>query len=165
MTGHPTSEPAIVIERRVAAPIEVVWAMWTESEHFAAWYGPNGARIPVAEIDARVGGSRRVCMEMGTGDGAMQMWFGGTHREVEPVRRLVYTEAMCDADGNPLPPEATGMPPGAPTETTVTVELEAVDASSTHMVMTHAGVPADSPGATGWNMALDKLDALLDRAG
>jgi len=25
------------------------------------------------------------------------------------------------------------------------------------MVMTHAGIPADSPGALGWTMALDKL--------
>ena len=24
-------------------------------------------------------------------------------------------------------------------------------------VLTHAGIPADSPGAMGWNMALDKL--------
>jgi hypothetical protein len=27
------------------------------------------------------------------------------------------------------------------------------------MVLTHAGVPADSPGAAGWRMALDKLAA------
>jgi hypothetical protein len=27
------------------------------------------------------------------------------------------------------------------------------------MVMTHEGVPANSPGATGWGMALDKLEA------
>ena len=25
--------------------------------------------------------------------------------------------------------------------------------------MTHAGIPADSPGAAGWTMALDKLAA------
>jgi hypothetical protein len=31
----------------------------------------------------------------------------------------------------------------------------------TKMVMTHAGVPSDSPGATGWTMALDKLAAHL----
>ena len=29
------------------------------------------------------------------------------------------------------------------------------------MVMTHAGVPADSPGAAGWNMALDKLETYV----
>jgi hypothetical protein len=29
------------------------------------------------------------------------------------------------------------------------------------MVMTHAGIPADSPGATGWLMAFDKLAELM----
>jgi hypothetical protein len=32
------------------------------------------------------------------------------------------------------------------------------------MVMTHVGVPADSPGAQGWNMALDKLTAHITDA-
>jgi hypothetical protein len=30
------------------------------------------------------------------------------------------------------------------------------------MVMTHAGIPADSPGAAGWAMALDKLAAHVE---
>jgi hypothetical protein len=29
------------------------------------------------------------------------------------------------------------------------------------MVMTHAGIPSDSPGAAGWNTAFDKLTAFL----
>jgi hypothetical protein len=27
----------------------------------------------------------------------------------------------------------------------------------TKMVMTHAGIPADSPGASGWQQAFDKM--------
>ena len=42
------------------------------------------------------------------------------------------------------------------TITEVTVELTATS-DGTRMVLTHAGIPADSPGATGWSMALDKL--------
>ena len=45
---------------------------------------------------------------------------------------------------------------GATTE--VHVELEDVD-GSTKMVMTHRGIPADSPGAAGWVMAFNKLAA------
>jgi hypothetical protein len=45
-----------------------------------------------------------------------------------------------------------------PVTTEVRVELEAVG-SRTELVVTHVGIPADSPGATGWVMALDKLDA------
>ena len=32
------------------------------------------------------------------------------------------------------------------------------------MVLVHAGIPQDSPGAAGWEMALDKLATQLERA-
>ena len=146
---------AVVIDRTFDAPLDVIWSMWTDPEHFRAWYGPTGATIPVAELDVRVGGARRVCMEVATPDGAMRMWFTGEHRVVEPTTRLVFTEAMTDEDGNAQPG-----PAGHPVDTEVTVELEAVG-GRTQMRMTHAGIPADSPGAMGWNMAFDKLDAHL----
>ena len=44
--------------------------------------------------------------------------------------------------------------------TEIRVELEEID-GRTQMVMTHAGVPKDSPGAAGWSMALDKLATLV----
>lgn len=147
---------SVVIERTLDAPVEQVWKMWADPEHFAQWYGPKGAAIPVAKMDVRVGGSRLICMEMQTPNGPMQMWFTGEFQEVVVNQRLVYTEAMSDDAGTILPHEQTGMPEGFPTVTTVIVELEELD-GSTKMTMTHVGVPADSPGATGWNMAFDKL--------
>lgn len=152
--GEPTK--SVVIERTLDAPASLVWQMWTVPEHFAAWYGPTGARVPVANLDVTVGGTRHVCMEMETPNGQMQMWFVGEHREVIENQRLVYTESMSDADGNILSPADVGMPDGHPATTEVIVELEDVD-GATKMVMTHVGVPADSPGAMGWNMAFDKL--------
>jgi uncharacterized protein YndB with AHSA1/START domain len=147
-----------MIERTIDAPVDLVWRMWTEAEHFAAWYGPTGARVPVATMDVRVGGGRHIGMEMDTPDGPMRMWFVGEYREVDAPHRLVYTEAVADEDGNVLGPEQTGMPAHHPVTTEVTVVLHDVD-GRTRMVLTHAGVPADSPGATGWRMAFDKLDA------
>jgi uncharacterized protein YndB with AHSA1/START domain len=156
--NHPTD--AVVIERTFDAPVEQIWQMWTVPEHFQAWYGPTGASIPVAKMDVRVGGTRRICMEMQTPDGPMQMWFAGEYREVVENERLVYTEAISDEDGNPVTPSNTGLPDGHPV-TEVRVELEAVD-GHTRMTMTHIGVPADSPGATGWTMALDMLATYVD---
>ncbi len=150
----------LVIERTLSAPPGLIWQMWTDPEHFASWYGPNGATIPVATMDVRVGGRRLLCMEMTTPGGAMQMWFTGEYLEVVENRRLVYTDAMSDEDGNLLSPEQAGMPPGHPTATEVRVELESVD-TGTKMTLTHIGVPAGSPGAAGWTMALDKLDAAM----
>lgn len=152
---------SVRIERTFEAPVDLIWRMWTDPDHFAAWYGPNGATVPVANMDVRVGGARLVGMEVPTPNGPMRMWFTGQFREIVEHRRLVYTEAMADADGNVLSPADAGMPEGHPTATEVIVELEDLG-DRTRMVLTHAGVPADSPGATGWKMALDKLAARVE---
>jgi uncharacterized protein YndB with AHSA1/START domain len=161
MTDHQTSTDAVVIERSFTAPVELIWQMWTVPDHFKAWYGPGGATVPVADMDVRVGGRRLVCMEMQTPDGLTRMWFTGVYREVVPNKRLVYTDSMSDAEGNVLSPTDLGMPDGHPTTTEVIVELEQVG-GRTRMVMTHVGIPAGSPGAAGWTMALDKLAAYLE---
>jgi len=152
---------AVVIERIFDAPIGLIWQMWTEPEHFKAWYGPNGAKVPVAKMDLRVGGRRQVCMEMDTPAGLMQMWFTGEYREIVQNERLVYTESMSDEDGNAVPPSDLGMPGEHPKTTQVTVELEDV-AGGTRMLMTHSGIAADSPGAGGWTAALEKLAAYVE---
>jgi uncharacterized protein YndB with AHSA1/START domain len=152
------SENSVVIERSFDAPVEVVWRMWTDPDAFKSWYGPEGATIPEAVLDVRVGGARRVRMEVQTPGGPMQMWFTGEHREVVPMQRLVYTESMTDADGNVVAPPGTT--DAHPSTTEVRVDFEAVG-DRTSMVLTHIGIPADSPGATGWSMALDKLTAVI----
>ncbi len=164
MADDSGSPDAVVIERTLDAPAELVWQMWTDPEHFKAWYGPDGATIPVANMDVRVGGSRLVAMEMETPGGKMKMWFTGEYREVLENQRLVYTESMADEDGNIMSPEDMGMPPGHPETTEISVELEDLG-GRTRMVMTHAGVPGDSPGATGWNMALNKLVTYIGTQG
>jgi uncharacterized protein YndB with AHSA1/START domain len=161
MTDDSGAEGAVVIELTLDAPVELVWQMWTEAKHFANWYGPDGATVPVAKMDVRVGGTRHLCMEMQTPDGTMRMWFTGEYRDVIENERLVYTECMSDEGGNVLSPSETGMPDGHPTTTEVAVELEDVD-GRTKMVMTHRGVPPDSPGAAGWTMAFNKLVAYID---
>ncbi|NJO35786.1 MAG: SRPBCC domain-containing protein [Rhodospirillales bacterium] len=86
MTDRTQPRDAVVIERTLDAPIALVWQMWTDPVHFAAWYGPTGATIPTARLDVRVGGSRLVCMEMHTPGGVRQMWFTGEYREVVEPR-------------------------------------------------------------------------------
>ncbi len=146
------SKDAIVIERIVDAPQDLVWKLWTEPEYFQNWYGPTGFSIPVAEMDVQVGGKRRICME--SPDGNMKMWTIGEFTVVDATDKLAYTESISDEAGNIMTPE------GMPATTEVTVILETVD-NQTKMTMTHAGVPADSPGKSGWEMAFDKLDDLV----
>jgi uncharacterized protein YndB with AHSA1/START domain len=158
MTFDDALQAPVVIERSFDAPVELIWQMWTSSEHFKAWYGPDGAVIPVAKMEVRVGGTRLVCMEMATPNGVMQMWFAGEYLEVVENQRLVYTETMSDEHGKASSPP--GLPDMHPVTTEVRVELEDLG-GRTRMVLTHVGIPAGSPGAAGWAMAFDKLDAHL----
>jgi uncharacterized protein YndB with AHSA1/START domain len=91
----------------------------------------------------------------------MQMWFTGKYREVSENKHRVYTDSMSNPDGDIIDPSDIGMPPGHPTTTEVRVELEDLG-GRTRMVITHVGIPADSPGAIGWTMALDKLANHID---
>ena len=158
MTNNTAAQQSVVMERTLDAPIDLVWQMWTDPEHFKAWYGPTGASIPVAEMDVRVGGKRLVAMEMETPNGPMKMWFVGKYLEVVPDERLVYSESMSDENGNVMSPSDMGMPEGHPETTEVIVQLEGIS-GRTKMVMTHVGVPAGSPGEGGWAMAFDELSA------
>jgi uncharacterized protein YndB with AHSA1/START domain len=161
MTDNNSGGDAVVIERSFDAPVDLIWQMWTDPEHFKAWYGPGGATIPVAKMDVRVGGARLLCMEVNSPNGQMKMWFAGEYREVVENERIVYTDFMSDANGNAVSPSDMGMPEGHPMTTEVRVELEEVG-GRTKMVMTHSGIPASSPGAAGWTMAFDKLAAHVE---
>jgi uncharacterized protein YndB with AHSA1/START domain len=162
MTEH--NSDSVVIERTFDAPPSLVWRMWTDPEHFKAWYGPDGVTVPEAQLEVRVGGTRLVGMQMETPNGPMKMWFTGEYVEVVEPERLVYTESMSDEHGNVLSPSEAGMPPGHPTTTEVTLELEDLG-GRTRMVLTHTGIAAGSPGAAGWLMAFDKLAVHLGSQG
>ena len=163
MTDGNGSGDSVVIERTFDAPVERVWQLWTDPEQFKEWYGPSGATITVADFDVRVGGTRKVCMEVESPAGAMVMWFVGKHLEVVEHQRLTYTEAMADEAGNTISPAQRGMPAEHPTMTEVRVQFAAED-GRTRMVMTHVGIPAGSPGEAGWSMAFDKLAAVIAAA-
>ncbi len=150
----------VMIERVFNAPIETVWKMWTDPALFGQWYGPNGMKVPVVEMDVVIGGTRKICMQMERPDRTMTMWFTGEYKEVHKPTRLVYTESMCDQDGNIISPQAMGMPEGHPAVTEVIIELSE-EGGKTRMKMVHIGVPAGSGGAGGWTQAIDKLAALL----
>lgn len=148
------------IERDFDAPIETIWAMWTDPDLFASWYGPMGMSVPEIAIDLRVGGQRKLCMSMESPERSMKMWFTGVYKEISAPHRLVYTEAMCDEDGTLISPSSMGMPEGTPDITEVIIDLTDIG-GRTRMTMIHKGVPEGSPGEGGWRQAFTKLDARL----
>ena len=97
------SEGKVAIERTYRASIEDVWALWTTKEGFESWWGPEGFRADVQELDARVGGALRYEMIADTPEmvAAMkQMGQPPSHRvrsrftELELHSRLVLTNVI-----------------------------------------------------------------------
>jgi uncharacterized protein YndB with AHSA1/START domain len=55
-------ESKTVVERTYRARIEEVWDLWTTKVGFESWWGPQGFRVEVHALEARVGGSLRYDM-------------------------------------------------------------------------------------------------------
>jgi len=56
-TKNDAVQAAVVVRRRYPAPVEALWALWTTRDGFESWWGPEGFRVEVHDLDARVGGA------------------------------------------------------------------------------------------------------------
>jgi uncharacterized protein YndB with AHSA1/START domain len=62
MDGQNVGEREIVISRFIEAPRELVFEAYLDPEHLIHWWGPNGFRLTIHEIDVRPGGVWRYTM-------------------------------------------------------------------------------------------------------
>lgn len=72
---------------------ERVFRAWTQKEELEQWFGPEGYRTRVQELDVRIGGSYR--FEMRNPDGGLA-YLTGTYMEIVPHEKLVYTWRWMD---------------------------------------------------------------------
>ena len=85
----------LVIERVFDAPVEKVFAAWTEPDQIVRWWGPEGMTVPESEFDFRVGGKWRTTMaspDSGTHT------CSGEYREIDSPNRVAFTWAW-EEDG------------------------------------------------------------------
>ena len=57
-----TADREIVITRVIQAPRDLVWEVWTNPDHVAKWWGPNGFTNTILSMDVRPGGVWRFIM-------------------------------------------------------------------------------------------------------
>ncbi len=77
----------MVIIRTVDAPRELVWQAWTQPHHIAQWWGPNGFRTTIHEMNVAVGGLWRFIMHGPDGTDYPNRI---VYREIVKPERLVY---------------------------------------------------------------------------
>jgi uncharacterized protein YndB with AHSA1/START domain len=150
---HPASDPEIeertlVLSRVFDAPRALVFKVWTQPEHLARWWGPEGYTLISYKADVRPGGSYR----FGTRSPEnTEHWAHGTYREVTRSERLVFTFAWEHPDGSPK------------NETTVTLTFAEQD-GKTKLTLKQAlfeSVTARDLHRGGWSSSLDLLEAYL----
>lgn len=82
----------LLFERTLRAPRAAVWRCWTEPRLLEGWFCPRPWRVEGAELDVRPGGIMRTPMRGPAGEAANDE--PGVFLEVEPGRRLVFTDAF-----------------------------------------------------------------------
>lgn len=85
------------IVRTFDAPRALVWKMWTDPAHVAAWWGPEHFTTPVVRMDVRPEGA--IHMVMRGPDGA-DFPFDGRFIAVEEPDRLVMRTWVRREDGS-----------------------------------------------------------------
>jgi uncharacterized protein YndB with AHSA1/START domain len=93
-TTH-TSDRVITLGRTFAAPRELVWRAYTEPEHFARWFGPNGFTVTMDHMDVREGGSTKFVMHGPDGTDYPNFM---SYTEVIPVERLAFDHGASRED-------------------------------------------------------------------
>ena len=83
-----------VISREFDAPRDLVWAVWTQKEHLARWFGPKGLSLTVGAYDFKPGGLFHYGMKSADGH---EMWGKWIFKEIVPPQKLVVVVSFSDA--------------------------------------------------------------------
>lgn len=123
-----------VVERRIAARPETVFAFLTQVDKWLLWQGTD------AELDPRPGGVFRVNIR----DGAIT---SGAYVQVEPPHRVTFTWGFEIPD-HPIQPGST------------LVEIDLITtADGTLLRLTHSSIPPPALEVQqGWDHWLERLD-------
>ena len=140
----------LVVSRVLDAPRALVFKTWTQPEHIARWWGPQGFTTIRCEMDVRVGGAYRFGMRSPEGT---EHWKRGVYREIVPPERIVFTFAWEDADGQP----------GAELVTTVTFADEGIKTRLTLQQTGFASVDGRDNHMGGWTSCFDRFAEYLAR--
>ncbi len=97
------NERNLVVERTYKATPEEIWELWTTKDGFESWWGPEGFRVEVHELDARLGGTLRYDMiadapavieEMKKQGQPLQHGTSGNYSEFQPRTKLALTHLI-----------------------------------------------------------------------
>lgn len=152
-SNPPPAEHVLTLVRTLTAPLAAVWRCWTEPELLQQWFCPQPWTVPEADFDLRPGGRMNTVMAGPNGERVENQ---GIWLEIEPMRRLVFTDAFTEGFMPAPQPFMTGVveladAPGGGTRFTWSARHANAQTLEQHRAM---------GWEPGWNAATDQLDAL-----
>lgn len=143
-----TTAQELVITRLFDAPRALVFKCWTDPQHAAMWWSPQGFTLEACQLDVRIGGAWRIGMRSPEGTRHVK---SGVYREVVPPARLVFTFAWEDEAGRPKHP--------------MLVEVTFVEEGQrTRLTLRHSNLESETARDLhrgGWTSTMERLAAYL----
>ena len=87
---------SITVERSFNAPLDRVWAAWTEADILCQWWAPRPYRCVIKQLDFREGGRWLYCMEGPEGD---RHWCFFDYETILPKSFYSGSDSFCDEQG------------------------------------------------------------------
>lgn len=163
-----SGKEVFVINRTFDAPIDLMFKVWSEPEHFAKWLAPKGFDMEFIRADIRPGGTSFYVMSAPNGQG--KMYGRCEYLKIEKPHRISYKQQFCDENENitrhpmaPTWPETmqtnVQFTEEGPDKTRVTITWEVVGIATPEEMETFINGRA---GMTmGWTGSFDKLEGYL----
>ncbi len=150
-----TEQKTLTVERTFEAPLDRVWAAWTEPELLDEWWAPEPWKAHTKSFDFSPGGHWHYSMESPEGE---RHWSYVDFRTIEPRQAFTALSTFCDEDGN----RNTDLPgtewdnrfEGSDGRTTVHVSLTFVSADDMKRIV-------EMGFKQGFTMGLNQLERLL----
>ncbi len=92
------NKETFVINRTFDAPIDLMFKVWSEPDHFAKWLAPKGFDMTFIRADIREGGSSFYYMSAANGQG--KMYGRCEYLKLEEPNHIVYKQQFCDENEN-----------------------------------------------------------------
>jgi uncharacterized protein YndB with AHSA1/START domain len=144
MSDSEMDETTLRLERLIASPPEILFALWTEPAQLVRWWAPEGYEPSVDALDTRPGGRWRTTLRRS--DGSV-LATSGVYRVVEPPRLLAFSWAWEDEGGT------------RGHETEVVVNFEAAPGGTRLLLVQRrfASKQARDNHTNGWSASFDRL--------
>ena len=146
------AQETLIITREFVAPIQAVFAAWTQAEVLAKWFGPEGFTVLHAQTDLSVGGKYKITIQSPDNNTINHF---GEYVEINEPNSLIFTWELKDQN-------CAGSE-GQNISTLVTIHLEQT-ANGTLLTLTHEKLPDQAAFAGhqfGWRSSLDVLNQYL----